>query len=315
MAALVIGPTLPSAANFALVWKFLTACVVSGPLMPSAQFRACAQIVQGLLQPFDAVIVFGIQPKLLVNVMKCPKCDYQVPEERPSCPQCGIIFAKYFKYHPEPNATPEPALEPVVITFSKDQESSWFQEAPVPGPHLLGRLVIFIGLVIWSWQLISPSIASNAVGESFLHNINLPFHEAGHIIFRPFGAFITSLGGTLGQLLMPSVCAGVLLLKSRDPFGASVALWWVGENFLDIAPYVNDARAGVLPLLGGNFGHSAPYGFHDWQYILNESGLLQYDHGLAKLAFGIGSLVMLFSLYCGGFLLLKQYRFWHKNHV
>lgn len=61
MAALVIGPTLQSAASFALVWKVLAACMVSGPLMPSTtSIRVCAQIVQGLLQPFDAVIVFGI---------------------------------------------------------------------------------------------------------------------------------------------------------------------------------------------------------------------------------------------------------------
>ena len=86
----------------------------------------------------------------------------------------------------------------------------------------------------------------------------------------------------------------VLLLRTRDPFGASVALWWVGENFLDIAPYMNDARSGQLPLLGGNFGHSAPYGFHDWQYLLTESGLLQYDHNLAQATFAMGISVSIF---------------------
>ena len=152
------------------------------------------------------------------------------------------------------------------------------------------------------------SIESNVVGESFLHRVNLPFHEAGHIIFRPFGAFITSLGGTLGQLLMPLICMGVLLVKTRDPFGASVALWWLGENFLDIAPYMNDARAGQLPLLGGNFGHSAPYGFHDWEYLLTESGLLQYDHVLAKAVFAMGCAIMVLALMWSGFLQVKRSR-------
>jgi hypothetical protein len=94
--------------------------------------------------------------------------------------------------------------------------------------------------------------------EIFLHLVNLPFHEAGHINFRTFAAFITLLGGTLGQLLMPSICMGVLLFNTRYPFGGPVALWWEGESFLDIAPYMFDARAGQLPLLGGDFGHSAP---------------------------------------------------------
>jgi hypothetical protein len=138
--------------------------------------------------------------------------------------------------------------------------------------------------------------------------INLPFHEAGHIIFRPFGQFITSLGGTLGQLLMPLICMGTLLFKTRDPFGAAVTLWWFGENFLDIAPYMDDARAGDLPLIGGNFGHSSPYGFHDWEYLLTESNLIEYDHVLASIVFVIGIIIMLLSLVWAGFLLFKHYK-------
>ena len=130
----------------------------------------------------------------------------------------------------------------------------------------------------------SASIESNVAGNSFIHLVNLPFHEAGHVVFKPFGAFIASLGGTFGQLLMPLICMCVLLVKTHDPFGASVALWWSGENFLDIAQYMNDARAGQLPLLGGNYGYSAPYGFHDWQYLLTESGLLQFTMFLQKLS-------------------------------
>jgi len=130
---------------------------------------------------------------------------------------------------------------------------------------LIGRIIILAVLLIWGWKLIFASIASNAAGKSFLHLANTPFHEAGHVFFRPFGSFLHSLGGTLGQLLMPMICTVVFLLQTRDTFAASVGLWWFGENFLDIAPYIGDARAAVLPLLGGNTGHSSPYGFHDWE--------------------------------------------------
>jgi len=244
--------------------------------------------------------------------MNCPKCLNELHVQGEICPHCGIVFEKYLKYHPEQAARQD--VQPPIVTLYEDDEAQpltqflfhEMQQATLA--DFIGRAIILAGLVIWSWQLMSPSIESNAVGNSFLHLVNLPFHEAGHIIFRPFGAFITSLGGTLGQLLMPSICTGVLLLKTRDPFGASVALWWVGENFLDIAPYMNDARAGQLPLLGGNFGHSAPYGFHDWQYLLTESGLLQYDHFLAKAVFAIGSAIMVLSLLWGGLLLVKRYK-------
>ncbi len=246
------------------------------------------------------------------NHMSCPKCRHELQVQSETCPHCGIVFEKYLKYHPvQTDQHDEP---PPVVTLYEEGATPpltqfLFHEAQqATMAHLLGRSIILVGLIIWSCQLIGASIDSNAAGNSFLHLVNLPFHEAGHIVFRPFGAFITSLGGTLGQLLMPSICAGVLLLKTRDPFGAAVALWWVGENFLDIAPYMNDARAGQLPLLGGNFGHSAPYGFHDWQYLLTESGLLQYDHVLAKATFAIGSVIMLLSMLWGGVLLVKLYK-------
>ena len=42
---------------------------------------------------------------------------------------------------------------------------------------------------------------------------------------------------------MPFVCLGIFLIKTRDPFGPSVALWRTAESFMDIAPYIDDARA------------------------------------------------------------------------
>lgn len=163
-------------------------------------------------------------------------------------------------------------------------------------------------LLVWALQLITPSIESNAAGASFLHYVNLIFHEAGHVVFSPFGQFITSLGGTLGQLLMPAICGVVLLIKTRDPFGGSVALWWLGESFLDIAPYIYDAKAGQLPLLGGGTGNSSVYGRHDWNYLLTETGLISFDHTIAKICFFIGTLIMVLSLIWGGKLLFKMYR-------
>jgi hypothetical protein len=241
--------------------------------------------------------------------MNCPKCRRELHVQSEICPHCGIVFEKYFKYHPE--QTDQPGIPSPIVTIVEEDEAKplkqllFQQEQQSALASFLGRSIIFAGLITWSWQFMSASIESNVAGNSFLHLVNLPFHEAGHIFFRPLGAFITSLGGTLGQLLMPSICTGVLLVRTRDPFGASVALWWGGENFLDIAPYINDARAGQLPLVGGNFGHSAPYGFHDWQYLLTESGLLQYDHVLAKVAFVMGSAIMLLSLLWSGLLLVK----------
>jgi hypothetical protein len=251
--------------------------------------------------------------------MQCPKCGAVQPDGNSICDHCGIVFEKYWKYHPRPGESdatrpsqPVSASRQQASAATRGRAALYALILPTPtGSDPLttwARAALLAVLVLWSLNLIGSSVESNAAGQSFLHLINLPFHEAGHVFFRPFGEFVTSLGGTLGQLLMPLIAMLVLLLQTRDPFGASVALWWFGENFLDIAPYINDARAGVLPLVGGNFGHSSPYGFHDWEYLLTETGLLHLDHQLALASHLLGALIMLLALGWGGLLVYRQFK-------
>ncbi len=171
-----------------------------------------------------------------------------------------------------------------------------------------GRVLFFLVVFIWGLRFIFTPMESNYVYESFWHLVNLPFHEAGHVLFRPFGRLMTSLGGSIMQVLMPLICLTVLLVKTRDTFAASFALWWTGENFMDLAPYINDARSLTLPLLGGNTGQTSPYGFHDWEFILRETGLRRYDHFLAHSAFNLATVLMLCASAWGGYILFKQYK-------
>lgn len=173
--------------------------------------------------------------------------------------------------------------------------------------NLIGRALILLVLFYMGVKLIFSSIGSNYSGESFMHFINLPFHEAGHILFRLFGRSMTTLGGSLTQLLVPLICLLAFLLKTKDAFGASVSLWWLGENFIDLGPYINDARDLNLLLLGGVTGKDVD-DFHDWEYILRKLGWLEYDHFLAKTSHLIGALLMTCAIFWGGFLLIKQFR-------
>lgn len=231
--------------------------------------------------------------------MICPKCKYDNLTDSDTCLSCGVIFAKIKtnRIQIEERSFSEPSAGNFTRPSSQDR----------PIWSFFFRTLALLGLLVWSGNLIFSGIAGNNAGESVLHLVNLPFHEAGHVLFRPFGKFVTTLGGTLGQLLIPLICGGSLLLKAHDYFGALVCAWWFGENFLDIAPYINDARAGVMPLLGGNTGQSSPYGFHDWEYLLTETGLLHYDHALAKLAHGAGAMLMIAALVCMAWILYRQF--------
>jgi hypothetical protein len=121
-------------------------------------------------------------------------------------------------------------------------------------------------------------------GFIVLDYVNLAFHEAGHPIFGLFGSTLGLYGGTLGQLMFPLAIAGSFWQR-RDTVGFAVAGLWLFENFLNIARYMADARAQVLPLIGG--------GEHDWEHIFSRWGVLASDIRIAAVVSTAGWLGML----------------------
>ena len=179
---------------------------------------------------------------------------------------------------------------------------------PLPVPHaaaIAGRALLWLVLAWFTICFATHSIASNYAGESFLHVVNLVFHEAGHVLFVVFPRFFTVLGGSLTQVLVPLACAFAFWRRS-DRFGVAVGIWWAGQNLVDLAPYINDARALELVLLGGRTG--AEVEGHDWEYLLQAINRTTWDHGLARLAHAGGLLVMLAALGYAALELRRQYR-------
>jgi len=120
-------------------------------------------------------------------------------------------------------------------------------------------------------------------GFLVLDYVNLPFHEAGHVIFGLLGETLGLWGGTLGQLAIPLI-VGVAFCRQAHLLGANFALFWFGENFLNIGRYMADARAQQLPLVGG--------GLHDWHLILSQLGMLHLDTLLGGVTRALGWLLM-----------------------
>ena len=239
----------------------------------------------------------------MTSTVLCPKCRADQPDGATECTKCGIIFAKY---RPLVLLQRQTARHDRFRWVSFAKERLVESDSAADSVTFAGRLMVFLVLLWWGRSFIVTPLETNYTGESFLHLINLPFHEAGHLVFIPLGRFMMILGGSLGQILMPLICLAAFLIKTRDPFGASVALWWTAESFMDIAPYIDDARALDLLLLGGVTGKETDG--HDWNNILTMMGWLEYDHRLAHLAYNFGILLMLTSCAWGGLLLLKHYR-------
>lgn len=124
---------------------------------------------------------------------------------------------------------------------------------------------------------------------SFLDGVNLIFHEAGHALFFWAPTFLVVLGGTLVQVGVPLVCA-YSFYRSRAFLSMMCALWWVGQTLVQVSVYVSDARAQVLPLLGGDAVN------HDWTYLLTETGTIAYDTTIGQFVFILAGATMLYTV-------------------
>lgn len=233
---------------------------------------------------------------------RCLKCDFSpISPGVERCPRCQVILAK--ARPPIVFVEPESRLKDVKIYL----KALLFEveEEKINPFFYWGRAVAYLIFLAWGIYFMSCSLKSGEVMHSWWHGIDLVFHEAGHVIFSLFGEFLMFLGGSLFQLLMPFMVV-IAFLRQRNPFGASVGSWWVGQSLMDLAPYIGDARALDLMLLGGGTGKEIEG--HDWEYLLTKLGLLRYDQVLAHLAHYIGAAIILLSLAWGALLLYKQYR-------
>ena len=101
--------------------------------------------------------------------------------------------------------------------------------------------------------------------------------------------------------------AGILVMlgfifKQRDNFAASIGLWWLAQSMMDLVPYISDARAQEMWLLGGVQGKDIP-GIHDWNNILSRLNLLEYDQTLANMVMLVAISMMIVSFVWGAWLL------------
>ena len=139
------------------------------------------------------------------------------------------------------------------------------------------RVVLTVVLAVYGWLCLrSPG------SYRWLDSLDLAIHETGHLVFAPFGETIAMLGGTLLQLLLPAAFV-VALWRSGDRHGATVPLWWLGQNCWNISVYIKDARTQALPLVGG--------GEHDWAFLLGQWDWLDRDLSIGGAVYFAGVLL------------------------
>lgn len=128
----------------------------------------------------------------------------------------------------------------------------------------------------------------------FVSNIDLIFHEAGHTLVPTFifGELITALGGSMLQILIPSVLA-FYFYRKQDLFSFSILLMWTAENIANVSRYAGDALTVQLPLLGGDGV------IHDWNFILGKFNLLVKADLIGNILFAISLIVFVYAFFVG----------------
>jgi hypothetical protein len=248
---------------------------------------------------------------MTILIKKCPKCSYtrrsgetDAPER---CPACGLYFEKW--------ATRQDRAQAIRAHHEIERNRSmpsWCAAlherlvdipAQTPG-EIYVRAVMLALFCLWGFRLAHMDFRDGEMSTSFMHAILLPIHEAGHVIFMPFGEFMMILGGSLFQLLIPLVVATCLLWQNRDAFGAVLGLWWCSASLMDLAAYIYDAKQPQLILLGGHTGED---GGHDWIYLLGVFGKIEQSQTYGWLVHRFGILLMLAAIGAG---ILVLWRTW-----
>lgn len=162
-----------------------------------------------------------------------------------------------------------------------------------------GRVVALVVMSLWTASIVASRLTDP---PTVLHLTVILFHEAGHVVFAPFGEALRVAGGTLGQLLMPLICA-VALFRRGDRFGCALCFAWMGMSLVDAAVYAYDAAEPELPLIGGGTGAES---FHDFIFLFDRYGLLDHARAWGWAMKAIGAIGALIALAWGASILVRQ---------
>ncbi|KUO61847.1 hypothetical protein APF79_12345 [bacterium BRH_c32] len=135
---------------------------------------------------------------------------------------------------------------------------------------------------------------------TFIDYMNLLIHEGGHGIFSIFPRFLYMLGGSLTQLLIPLMFVVFYFVRKQKVLFQLSTIWFA-ESMMNVSVYVSDARAMVLPLLGGNKV------IHDWHYLLGELNLLEYDTIFGSILFVSAVIIMIIALLAPFYITERKY--------
>jgi hypothetical protein len=99
-------------------------------------------------------------------------------------------------------------------------------------------------------------------------------------------------GGSLFQVIFPAVFVGYFVWHTSY-YSAAIVLLWVGQSILNVWVYAADAVVMQLVLTSGFTGSEGS--FHDWNYLLTATGLINSTRTVAGIIRFIGTVTIIFA--------------------
>ena len=132
-----------------------------------------------------------------------------------------------------------------------------------------------------------------------IDTIDLFIHEGGHFFFGFMGRMIYFMGGSLMQVVLPSLAIWVFLKSGfRTLIGT---LYWLGQNLINVSVYIGDAPYRRLPLISDS-------AIHDWNWIFAHMGDMGLAEPVSSVVYVVGVAACLGAVITAGYFLVADFR-------
>jgi hypothetical protein len=130
-----------------------------------------------------------------------------------------------------------------------------------------------------------------------IDTIDLFIHEGGHFFFGFMGRMIYFMGGSLMQVVLPSLAIWVFLKSGfRTLIGT---LYWLGHNLINVSVYIGDAPYRRLPLISDS-------AIHDWNWIFTHMGDMGLAEPVSSVVFVVGLVSCFGAIITAGYFLVAD---------
>ncbi|MCL4539553.1 MAG: hypothetical protein M1378_08145 [Bacteroidetes bacterium] len=168
---------------------------------------------------------------------------------------------------------------------------------------ILIDLLVLAAVAYFSWYLATDY-------QTFYGRAHMPFvlwiidtidlfiHEGGHFVFGFMGRMIYFMGGSLMQIVLPSLAVWVFLKSGYRTLVGT--LYWLGHNLVNVSVYIGDAPYRRLPLISNS-------AIHDWNWIFNHIGDMSLAGPVSSVVFVLGVVACAGAVIAAGYFLINDF--------